>query len=267
MTFAPSRSGFLTILAALLAGYAAVAYLLLPAVWSHYEHQPGLADKPMVTRTSQDIPGDALNVGLVGDRDDVIRAMNEAGWYPADAITLKSSVEIIGSVLFDRPYRDAPVSPLYYAGRREDLAYERPVGSSADRRHHIRLWRVLERGAEGRPVWLGSATFDRGIGLSHYTGQVTHHIAPDIDAERDLVVADLTKAQMVEATYSVSGVGPTFNGRNGEGDLYQTDGEIQFARLVADGRKRAAPPDVLSAPPWIDMKDAIWHGVANAFGQ
>ncbi len=71
--------------------------------------------------------------------------MHAAGWYPADPITLKSSIEIVGSVLLDRPYRDAPVSNLYYLGRREDLAYEKPIGASADRRNHVRYWKVLER--------------------------------------------------------------------------------------------------------------------------
>jgi hypothetical protein len=33
--------------------------------------------------------------------------------------------------------------------------------------------------------WLGAATFDTRVGFSHTTGQVTHHIGPDVDAERD----------------------------------------------------------------------------------
>jgi hypothetical protein len=111
--------------------------------------------------------------------------MHAAGWYPADPITLRTSIDIVGSVAFDRPYHDAPVSPLYYQGKKEQLAFEKPDGKSADRRHHVRFWQVLDKGTDGRPVWLGSVTFDRGVGLSHDTGQVTHHIAPDIDAERD----------------------------------------------------------------------------------
>src|SRR3954465_10985839 len=195
--------------------YTALAYLLLPLFWTHYEHQKGLADLPMVTRTAQGIPGDPMNVGLAGATAAVVCAMHAAGWYPADPITLKSSIEIIGSVLLDRPYRDAPVSNLYYLGRREDFAFEKPVGSSADRRNHVRYWKVLDQGEERRPVWLGSATLDRGVGVSHYTGAVTHHISPDLDAERGVLAADLEKAGMVEAKYQVTGIGPTMAGRNG----------------------------------------------------
>ena len=187
---------------------SSLAYVILPLAWTHYEHQPKLATVPMVTRTAQGIPGDALNVGLVGTREDVVRAMHDARWFPADPITLKTSIEIIGSVLLDRSYKTAPVSPLYYQGRKQDFAFEKPSGKSADRRHHVRFWLALDTGEEGRPVWLGSITFDRGVGFSHYTGAVTHHIAPDIDAERDGLMSDLVKAKMVEATYQVTGIGP-----------------------------------------------------------
>src|SRR6185312_11189597 len=122
--------------------YVLAAYVLLPRAWTHYEHQKGLAGFAMVTHTSQGIPGDAINVGLVGTMDDVLCAMHTAGWYPADSITFRSSVEIVGSVILRRPYRDAPVSNLYYEGRRQDLAFEKPVGASADRRHHVRFWKV-----------------------------------------------------------------------------------------------------------------------------
>jgi len=218
----------------------------------------------MVTRTADGIPGDALNVGLVGSKEDIIRAMHAADWFPADPITLRTSIEIIGSVMLDRPYHDAPVSPLYYQGKKEQLAFEKPDGRSADRRHHVRLWQVLERGTDGRPVWLGSITFDRGVGLSHDTGQVTHHIGPNIDAERDLLMRDLREAGMVEAFFQISGVGPTLYGRNGEGDPYYTDGEIDFARLVLDGAKRAEPPPVLPPPALIALKDQVWHSVGRS---
>jgi hypothetical protein len=243
--------------------YTALAYLALPALWTHYEHQRRLADLPMVTRTAQDIPGDPINVGLIGDRRDVLCAMQAAGWYPADPVTARSSLEIAGSVLLDRPYRQAPVSPLYYLGRPEDFAFEKPLGKSADRRHHVRFWKVLDQGEEKRPVWLGAATFDRGVGVSHYTGAITHHISPDVDAERSLLAADLEAAQMVDAKYQVTGIGVTLTGRNGGGDSYFTDGEVWILRLVTACQKRETPVDVIPSPLATEIKDQIWHAVAD----
>ena len=261
------RRRWLIVLATIPVVYVAMAYVLLPALWRHHEHEPGLAVLPMVTRTGSGIPGDALNVGLVGSKEDILRAMQAAGWFPADPITLRTSIEIIGSVVLDRPDQDAPVSPLYYQGKKEQLAFEKPDGRSADKRHHVRFWLILEKGTEGRPVWLGSVTFDRGVGLSHDTGQVTHHIGPDIDAERDLLMRDLRNAEMVQSFFQISGTGPTLLGRNGEGDPYYTDGEIDVANLVVDGLKRTKPPEILPPPPLIALKDRVWRGVKNAVAE
>ena len=251
------------VLAVVIAAYGLMAYVVLPLAWSHYEHQKGLARRPMVTRTAQDIPGDPINIGLVGAKEDVLCAMHAASWYPADPITFQSSVEIVGSVVLDRPYRDAPVSPLFYDGRREDLAFEKPVGTSADRRHHVRFWQVLKEGQEGRPVWLGSVTFDRDVGLSRYTGQVTHHIAPDVDAERDGLTNDLKSANVVEAIYAVTGVGPTLFGRNGEGDRYYTDGEIKISRSLAGCNSRTETVVELENPAVIDFKNRTWKAISG----
>lgn len=176
--------------------YLLVAYLVLPRLWVHHVDQPGLASKGAVTHTADGIPGDPLNVGLVGDETEVKSAMKDAGWVPADAITVSSSIGITASVVLDRPDDEAPVSPLYYEGRKQDLAFEKPIGTSADRRNHVRFWKVLDKGVEERPVWLGSATQDAGVSLSRDTGQITHRISPDIDAERDLLIGDLVKARM-----------------------------------------------------------------------
>ena len=242
--------------------YVGLAYLIAPNYWRHYEHQLALADKSMLTRTALGIPGDALNVGLEGKRDDILCAMRAAGWKPADPVTLRSSFKIVGSVLARRAYATAPVSDLFWEGRREDLAFEKPSGVSPSRRHHVRFWRALDSGQNGAPVWLGGATYDRSVGVSHYTGQVTHHIDADIDAERDLLIGDLAASGHVSATYQVAGVGPTLRGYNGGGDPYFTDGEIRLARLKEDCASDATPPEILPANVATRARSAVfgWIG-------
>jgi hypothetical protein len=256
----------LATLATLVALYVVISYLILPATWARIEHEPGLAKHTFLTATAQGIPGGPINVGLVGTREDLIRAFHAAGWYPADPITLRSSVEIIGSVLLDRPDKSAPVSPLFYEGRREDLAFEEEVGASADRRQHVRFWKVLESGADAGPVWLGSATFDSGVTLSRDTGQVTHRIAPNVDEERDRLIAGLNDAHMVTSVYQMKGIGPTLNGWNGEGDRYYTDGEIWVARLVSGGKVAEKPAEMLPAPALIQIKDTAFSWGSRIVG-
>lgn len=259
----------LHIIVGLVAGallYGLFAYVILPLAWSHYEHQKGLQNLAMVTVTAQGIPGDALNIGLVGSREDIAFAMQAIGWSPANQLTWRSSVAIVGSVILHRSYKEAPVSSLFLDNRREDLAYEKQEGRSAGKRHHVRLWQVLDNGAEGRPVWLGAVTFDIGVGLSHYTGQVTHRISGDIDAEREFLRSDLIKSGMVATTYRVSGVGPTLFGRNGQGNRYFTDGEIDVMVLTERGAASQQPAVNLPSPPVVSFKDELWRSLRAATG-
>jgi LssY C-terminus len=221
------------------ATYLAVAYGLLPLVWTEVERgrHPALDGLPKVTLNADGIPADPLNVALVGDKGEVVAAMLAAQWHPADPITLRTSLKIAESVVFHRPDPDAPVSPLYVFGRKQDLAFEHDVGGSADKRHHVRWWRADSPDASGRPLWIGDATFDRDAGISHRTGQITHHIAPNIDAERDQLMADLAEAGQLAGRYEWPGIGATQDGRNAGGDRYYTDGMIAVGVL-----KTAAEP-------------------------
>src|SRR3974377_1715688 len=75
--------------------YLVAAYLLLPAAWRLAIHRhPDLSGGPRITHTANGIPGDPVNLALVGSEADVVHAMTAAGWFPADAITFRSSVRI-----------------------------------------------------------------------------------------------------------------------------------------------------------------------------
>ena len=90
------------------------------------------------------------------------------------------------------------------------------------------------------------------------TGQVTHKIAPNIDQERDQLIDGLNQAQMVTSIYQMKGIGPTLNGRNGEGDPYYTDGEIWLARLARRGEKAQTAAKRQPPPSLIQIKDAVF---------
>lgn len=207
--------------------YLVIAYVALPFLWHrHEERHPALADAPRVTHTASGIPGDPLNVALVGTEEEIHLAMLAARWYPADPITLKSAMRIAVGVVFDRPYDDAPVSSLYLFGRKEDLAYEQPVGNDPRRRHHVRFWRSAKVDEQGKPLWIGAATLDVRVGLSYTTAQITHHIGADVDLERDKVIDDIQQAGDLSAVYWVDGFHKELKGENGGGDPWHTDGRL-----------------------------------------
>ena len=244
-------------LAFAIVGYLLLAYVALPALWRHYEHAPVLETLPKLTTTGAGIPGDPLNVALVGSEAEVLDAFAAAGWMRPAPIDLESSIGIAESVLLDRPDPTAPVSHLYLFGRRSDLAFEQEVGSSARQRNHVRFWRSDEQ-VNGRTLWLGAATFDRGVGLSHLTGQITHHIGADVDAERDRVMGDLARAGQLRTVFQVTGVGPTLVGRNGGGDRYHTDGEMDVGVLKTIEAPHVPVPDVLPNGPAVEAKQRVW---------
>ena len=174
---------------------------------AHREHQPGYAPGPFVTTTPQGIPGDPLNIGLVGSRREVVGAMTPAGWHPADPMrTFESSAEIGISVVLHRPYQDAPVSTLMYQGRRQDLAFEKAVGTSAAHRHHVRLWQVLATGRERRPVWLGAANSTAASASATGPDRSRTISIPISTLSAGSFIDSLTAGGVVAQIYQVTGI-------------------------------------------------------------
>jgi hypothetical protein len=114
----------------------------------------------------------------------------------------------------------------------------------------VRYWKSPELDAQHRPAWFGAVTFDRSVGFSHTTGQITHHIAPDLDAERDDLVEDLEKAGRVESLEWQNDFQPSGEGRNGGGDRWQTDRRLAIVVLKPSIGKASteAPPAAEAAP-------------------
>ncbi|MDE2364022.1 MAG: LssY C-terminal domain-containing protein [Hyphomicrobiales bacterium] len=252
------------LLAFFLALWGAAAYLILPSLWRRYEGAGATGGAALASRTAFGVPGDPINVAFAGSQDDIDCAFRAAGWNEAIKITWRSSLKIVESVILDRPDPDAPVSPLYYDGRPEDLAFEKAAGRSPDKRHHIRLWRTNSPVQSADVIWAAAATFDMGVGLSRYTFEVTHHINGNVDAERAYVVDQLRKIGAVQDEYLAAGSGPTLDGRNGGGDRYYTDGQIAVVTLanVCGTAAHAAPAPAPQRAQ--ERRDAVWRALRPA---
>jgi hypothetical protein len=224
------RSGYrqlMILVGSALVGYLAVAYILMPALWQRYARRhPSLVDIPGITHTGSGIPADPLNVALIGTETELKKLMVAAGWYPADPLTFASCLKIASGTVLKRPYDDAPVSNLYLFGRRQDLAFEKPVGDNPRKRHHVRFWVTDKTDPDGRPVWVGAAIYDERVGFSHTTGQITHHTGAAIDEERDYLFDDLQQTGDLVEVYIVEGFHKVLQGRNGGGDPWHTDGTL-----------------------------------------
>ena len=150
------------VIAGIIAAYMMIAYVIVPAGWVEYEHRhPAIDDTPGITTTGDDHPGDPINVALTGTEADLKKAMLAAGWFVADSLGLKSDLKIAADTVLERPDEKAPVSNLFFWGRKEDLAFEQPVGDDPRQRHHVRFWKSEKLDDKLRPTWMGSATYDK----------------------------------------------------------------------------------------------------------
>ena len=244
-------------------GATIFTHLVAPMLLRHYEHNPALATIPTRTLDHSRHSADPVNVALVGTAAELRVAFGKAGWAQADSLSRKADLQIAKSVLLRRPDSTAPVSSLFLYGRRQDIAFEKEVGRSASRRHHVRLWRADSLTDHGRPIWIGDATYDVRAGISHRTLSPTHHIEADVDRERDTLMADLAAVGQLTEEYTVTGMGPRLDAHNASGDRFNTDGELDVGVISPDNAV-TGPPVVLPAPPLIRLKNAVWAWVHRA---
>jgi hypothetical protein len=188
------------------------------------------------TRTSDGLLGDPVNLAFLGTGEQIEAAMRAAGWTPAEPVTLQSSWRIITSTLARRSYDEAPVSPLFLFGRQQDFAYQQEVAGNPSKRHHVRFWRTPDGWLlpGGRRVdWLAAGTFDRAVGFSLFTLQVTHKIDADIDVERDHIMQTLLGADPGVRIEVLRDFSTGYHSRNGGGDSVRTDGDLPVVDVSA----------------------------------
>ena len=143
------------------------------------------------------------------------------------------------AILTRRSYPQAPVSSLFLFGRRQDFTYQQEVDGNPGKRHHVRFWRCpqgwLLPGGH-RVDWLAAGTYDRSVGFSLFTLQITHKIDENTDIERDYIVQSALKARASIEVTTLKDFSTGYHSRNGGGDTIQTDGDLPVLEV---GRVRA----------------------------
>ncbi len=227
--------------------YAMGAYVILP-----YAVRMGLKvlqrrRVPSFTVSADGLPADPVNLALFGTLDELRAAFAAIGWVEADKLSLSSSWRMVKAFVFNRPYPNAPFSTLYLFGRGQDIGFQKPIGDSPRKRHHVRFWgRLLEDIQDidtasfwlntdvpapgARVPWVGAGTRDTGFGLTKLTFQITHATDSDTNAERDFIIGQLQLA---------NAIGPVMWEQSGEPlgkriNHYITDGDVALAALGKD---------------------------------
>ncbi|MHB1163016.1 MAG: LssY C-terminal domain-containing protein [Minisyncoccota bacterium] len=203
--------------------------LLLVGLFLWLKPAAPFSSLPSITETSSRHAGDPITIGLLGNREEISKAFLAAHWRIPDPISATSTAHITTASITDSSYPAAPVSDLYLFGRTQDLSFELPTNTVRER-HHIRLWETTIS-LSGKTLWLGAASYDSGIELSGTTALPTHHIAPNVDAERNFVTASLQGTGLVQGVSTERISYPTLWGSNGGGDWYFDDGLLNLVLL------------------------------------
>jgi len=170
--------------------------------------------------------GDPLNLIVIGELEELLEAFAAAKWDETESLGVGSGYQMSKSFLFRHANRYAPVSPLYYNGVSQDIAFQK-ARERIDQRLHLRLWYSPMR-FNGKPVWVGTVSRDIGVRFTFKTWYLTtHKIDSHIDEARDYVLEDLSGVERVSHYGFVEGVGArprSKPGRNLTGDPFYTDG-------------------------------------------
>jgi hypothetical protein len=225
--------------------YGIAAYVILPRAVRMGLKILQRQRVPSFTTTGDGLPGDPVNLALIGTLQQLRTAFATVGWSEADALGLASSWRMVRAFVFKSPYPTAPFSTLYLFGRGQDIGFQKAIDNSPRKRHHVRFWAMdpaevedkigtagfwlnTDRpAADARVLWVGAGTKDTGLSFTRLTFQITHATDADTNSERDHIIGELTKGQVIEGAASYRSGQPIERVNR-----YITDGEVTLANLV-----------------------------------
>jgi hypothetical protein len=239
----PFLDNRLPLVIAIILTYLLGAYVLIPLLIRVARIFVPANHLPFYSVTPDGFASDPLNIGLIGTREELIHAMTTAGWHLADHHNLRNAIHEGLSVVYGWSYPNAPVSGLYLFGRKQDVAFNIPIPDApAGSRHHVRFWATSYVDSDeldvhtidwrhreahvssDRLLWVGAASLDAGVAFIRHNAQITHMIDPDTDAERELIVQQLTDTAQA-----------TFKQRVKLGDPYKLTNRVWRGYLQTDG--------------------------------
>jgi hypothetical protein len=200
--------------------------------------------------------GDPLNLVVIGQVRDVLAAMSHAGWSFTHRIDFSTAKRMLEAALAGNPYPVAPVSPLYYLGRPQDMALQRARANIAQR-NHLRLWLAPFR-FEGRSVWIGQVSRDVAVKVTTKSSTLTTHVIdPNVDEAREHLLQSLMVAGAIERFGFVEGMEPVTASEpltNLTDDPYFTDGLRLIVMVSSSG---VVSPEEITFMEWQRSVDPI----------
>ena len=191
--------------------------------------EPLLDQLPVRAQSMNGRPSDLMNVLFIGDREQLARAFEAAGWVEPQRVTMRSRIRDIRAVAERAGYRHAPMSPMFVNDARPGMAWEKGF-NDLSKRDHIRIWKQPETW-RGQEIWMGAATRDLNFAYFRPGQMLTHRVEKNIDEERDKVVNDLAFASCADAVGWLDREQGLREAYNATGDPMTTDARVAVVRL------------------------------------
>ncbi len=185
---------------------------------------------PTTTQSILGTPQEPISVVVLApDEAAFLEVMSQAGWHLTDRPSFNTLSRAAFAVWFNWQYDTAPVTPAFWNDQPHDFGFqvETPEGSLRQRRH-AHFWNTGFRTTDGMLLMVGTASFDDGLKWG-----LTHHIDPNIDAERDLLTSDLLRSDLVSVEPRMQLVQPVL-GQNLARDPFFTDGQTVVLRIASE---------------------------------
>ena len=220
----------------------AVMVLWLPVWFPPPDESPFKFPHFTYTSEEETATGEPVNLVILADDDQqIVDAFHRVGLVQVESVDQQSLETTIVDAL---EKRITPISHRYMLGRAQDYAFQ-SYSDSVTHRHHLRVWRYEDHTWDGKPIWLVSASYDQGLGLTlaGFLPMPTHIVSPNLDDERDFLAELFMHHGAVSSRSHAPGVGPILFRSNGDLSFYFTDGEVVVLTLgePADGKPEIVP--------------------------
>jgi hypothetical protein len=190
------------------------------------------------------IYNEPINLVVKGSKQQVTKALKEAGWVQAHEQSFWNNLKVgisSGTGLMDYP--EGPVSDMFLNGQRHMVAFNKNVDSN-NTRDHLRIWPL------GPNEWAIAATRDTAaiawidveISLKRDgwkpdldidpSFRSSHLIDPRLDGERDLVLTDLLGTGRVKRWEMVPGKRTSVEEEAMKRRDFETDGHVYVVDLT-----------------------------------
>jgi hypothetical protein len=204
-----------------------------------------LAKIPRQVLSMDGRPGDVNNFLILGNKRDMKKAMDSAGWDTVACTKLGVLWRDLFESLYIKAYRGIPMTKLYMFGRPQDYGYAHSRGLlSVRNRHHFRIW-LAPFLVDGQSLWIGAATHDVALHHEGHFLRMIHKIDPNVDAERQFISATLLKARRIRVLGYVTATGAPTVAQTTNGQDFYTDGRTLVMQLV---NEKIATPAAAELP-------------------